>query len=327
VPVIFQDQLPPDVPGLGDLENRRAELKRMRAEADTLKGRVLVGDLGTRLTEAGVRAEGMFLQPGLMCIRRATKDGRFYFIANRGDKAVNQWVPLAADAKSAVMLDPMTGKAGVATLQNAKTGTQVYLQLAPGESMIVRTVNARKASGPAWKYWNTSGAPTALTGNWQVKFLQGGPELPGPFATERLASWTQLGDTNAQRFAGTARYTLTFDAPTQSAKAWALELGKVCQSARVQLNGHDLGTLFTPPFRVVVDNLKRRGNVLEVEVTNVSANRIRDLDQRHVNWKNFNDINFVNINYKTFDASTWLLTDSGLLGPVTLTPLTAPSLN
>jgi hypothetical protein len=72
---------------------------------------------------------------------------------------------------------------------------------------------------------------------------------------------------------------------------------------------------------VQVSGLKKQDNVLEVEVTNVSANRIRDLDRRGVNWKNFHDINIVNINYKPFDASDWPLTDSGLLGPVTLTPL------
>ena len=98
------------------------------------------------------------------------------------------------------------------------------------------------------------------------------------------------------------------------------------QSARVKLNGKDYGTLIMPPFRVVVDNLKPTGNTLEVEVTSVSANRIRDLDRRGVNWKIFKDINFVNVDYKPFDASEWPLTDCGLLGPVTLTavtPLTA----
>jgi hypothetical protein len=93
----------------------------------------------------------------------------------------------------------------------------------------------------------------------------------------------------------------------------------VRQSARVKLNGKDYGTLITPPFRVTVDNLKPDGNVLEIEVTSVSANRIRDLDQRGVPWKNFHDINFVNIDYKPFNAANWPLMDSGLLGPVTLT--------
>jgi hypothetical protein len=100
-----------------------------------------------------------------------------------------------------------------------------------------------------------------------------------------------------------------------------LDLGNVCQSARVRLNGRNAGTLFAPPFRVVVDQLKPQGNLLEVEVTNVSANRIRDLDRRGVPWKCFHDINFVNVDYRPFDASDWPLFDSGLLGPVTLKPV------
>jgi hypothetical protein len=58
-----------------------------------------------------------------------------------------------------------------------------------------------------------------------------------------------------------------------------------------------------------------------VEVTNVAANRIRDLDRRGVRWRIFKDINFVNINYRPFDASDWPIRAAGLLGPVTLTPL------
>lgn len=102
-----------------------------------------------------------------------------------------------------------------------------------------------------------------------------------------------------------------------------LDLGNVRQSARVRVNGKDYGTLIAPPFRVAVDNLKPTGNVLEAEVTSVAANRIRDLDRRGVNWKYFKDINVVDINYKPFNAANRPLTDCGLLGPVTLTPVSA----
>jgi hypothetical protein len=51
----------------------------------------------------------------------------------------------------------------------------------------------------------------------------------------------------------------------------------------------------------------------------VSANRIRDLDRRGVQWQSFHDINFVNLNYQKFDAANWPVADSGLLGPVALT--------
>ena len=67
--------------------------------------------------------------------------------------------------------------------------------------------------------------------------------------------------------------------------------------------------------------LKATGNVLSIEVTNLAANRIADMDRRKVEWKIFKNTNLVNIRYKPFDASGWPLMDSGLLGPVRLVPL------
>jgi hypothetical protein len=84
----------------------------------------------------------------------------------------------------------------------------------------------------------------------------------------------------------------------------------------VRVNGKDIGTLIIAPWRVAVEGLTEKGNVLEVEVTNVAANRVRDLDRRGVKWRNFSDINFVNIDYKAFDASGWAVREAGLLGPV-----------
>ena len=60
-------------------------------------------------------------------------------------------------------------------------------------------------------------------------------------------------------------------------------------------------------------------------MTNLAANRVRDLDRRGVPWKTFHDANVVNIDYKPLDASAWPLRDSGLLGPVTLQRLRGSS--
>jgi hypothetical protein len=156
-----------------------------------------------------------------------------------------------------------------------------------------------------------------------VEFVSGGPVLPSTYTSTNLASWTEQGDTNAQSFAGTARYATTFDWPSATNSAtWRLSLGIVAQSARVRLNGRELGTWLQPPFALPVDDLRAQGNTLEVEVTSTSANRIRDLDRRGVVWQKFNDINFVNKGYKKFNAADWPLAQAGLLGPVTLTPLT-----
>lgn len=153
--------------------------------------------------------------------------------------------------------------------------------------------------------------------------------LPSSFETQSLASWTERPEPAAQAFAGTARYRTQFAAPAGAGPAtgegWILDLGRVCQSARVRLNGEELGTVFIPPYRVWIGHLPPGTHRLEIEVTNVSANRIRDLDRRGVAWRTFHDINFVNMDYKAFDASNWPLTESGLLGPVRLIPAgTAP---
>jgi len=324
--VIFEKQLPSDVPGLDDLASNRKRFKKLvdqlqkGSTSSFGKGKIIISDLATVLTPAsGFNLQERFAVNGhLSYIRRSFDGGWNYFIANRTDTNYDRWILLNRNAKSIVMMDPLSGKAGLARWDDVN---QIHLQLAPGESIILRAFANKFVNGPTWAYWETNGQPTEITVKWNVKFIAGGPTLPADYQTEKLASWTTFPDENAQSFAGTAKYETTFDAPNATSKLMELNLGDVRQSARVKLNGKDYGTLVIPPFRVMVDNLKPTGNQLEVEVTSVAANRIRDLDRRHVQWKIFKDINVVNINYRPFDASTWPLTDCGLLGPVTLTPL------
>jgi hypothetical protein len=290
---------------------------------------VISGELEAALAKAKVAElrERMFDTEGLMCVRRTLPDGRYYFIANRSLQPVEGWVPLATVSAVVRIMDPMTGESGLGRVRPLAEGSgcEVWLQLPPGASLILRTLKDGSPDEPPWTWWTQTAEGKDLQGEWKVEFLEGGPELPDAFTTPRLASWTELGGEEAERFAGTARYTLNFDLSPGRLKpgpqTWQLNLGSVAQSARVRLNGRDQGTVITPPFALTVGELKPLGNVLEVEVTNLAANRIRDLDRRGVNWKNFHDINFVNINYRPFDASDWPLTESGLLGPVTLTPV------
>ena len=78
-------------------------------------------------------------------------------------------------------------------------------------------------------------------------------------------------------FSGTARYTIEFDTPQDDADDWLLDLGHASVTAHgVTLNGVYLGTLWSEPFQLQVGAyLSAGGNTLEVEVTNLAANRIR----------------------------------------------------
>jgi hypothetical protein len=330
--VVFEGSLPRDVPGLGDLAKRRGRFQELMKSlefsdgggaaqrAQRGKGQLLVGDVESAIAVAGADRETLTDHAGLLCIRRRFDEGRQYFVANRGSEPFNSWLPLAFAAKAVVVMDPMSGKTGAATIRSQSGRTEVLCDLPPGHSVILRAFAQREVTERKWTYRQPEGKASELAGNWQVEFLAGGPALPPGCTIDRLMSWTEFPGDEVKAFAGTARYSLKFNRPSGDAREWSLDLGRLEQSARVRLNGKDLGTLLIPPFRMPVE-LRDGANLLEIDVTSVSANRIRDLDLKKVVWRNFYDINLVNMDYKPFDASTWPLAECGLLGPVTLQPL------
>ena len=321
---VLYESVPEDVPGLGQLEERRAQFREIRHGLG-LSGSA-VGNIIETLKQRGAIREPL-AETGLSYIRRASANGsdHDYFIANLTAQPFDGWLALGTPTHSATLRDPLTDHTGLTAVRPGAAGTaQVYLQIAPGESLILHALGS--ASAPSvhdvWPNTTPAGPAIPLTGEWQITFLSGGPDLPPPLKTTELKSWTELGGESAQRFGGTARYHLEFDLPTTAADDWLLDLGDVRESARVRLNGTEIATAWSLPFRLRVGaHLKPGRNVLELDVTNLAANRIRDLDRHHVDWKIMREINFVNIDYKPFDASSWPLTPSGLLGPVTLTPL------
>lgn len=312
---------PEDVPGLGDLEKRRADFQEIRDAID-MNGST-TENISEELQKRGAVREPM-VTTGLRYIRRVHADGHSYFLTNLTNSPVNQWVDLGTPVRSALLTNPTTRKTESAILRSAADKlAQVFIQIAPGESLLLRTVDGGVHFSETTSVLEPLNEPIAVNGAWQISFLRGGPEVPTEITTDDLKSWTDLGDEAAQRFAGTARYRIEFTLPDDTqADDWLLDLGDVRESARVRVNGMDVGTLWSLPFRVRIGQFLQPGsNTLELDVTNLAANRVRDLDQRGVEWRIMREINFVNINYRPFDASHWDLTPSGLLGPVTLTPL------
>jgi hypothetical protein len=83
-------------------------------------------------------------------------------------------------------------------------------------------------------------------------------------------------------------------------------MGDVRESARVWINDQPVGVVVVNPCRLDITEHNKKGrNDLAIEVINLSANRIRDLDIHGVNWKKFYDINIVDQNYEPLDASKW----------------------
>ena len=297
------------------------------ATAPLGRGQFLVGEnLPALLARCRDLPRETLRERGLDFIRRRTDDGGFvYFVVNRSDRAIAAWTPFAhvAPDTAAVFFDPMTGAIGRA----ASRENEIYLQLAPGESRLVRTYTSDIAAA-AWPYLQPAAAPQPLAGEWSVVFEHGGPTLPAPAKISALTSWTDFDGDDTKAFSGTATYTLTFDRPAGDASAWQLDLGTLHDSARVTLNGRELAVLFHPPWRVTLPAAALRDrNTLEIAVTNLAANRIADLDRRGVPWKIFYNANLpARLRENTgpdrlFTAAHWKPRPSGLLGRATLTPL------
>ena len=125
-----------------------------------------------------------------------------------------------------------------------------------------------------------------------------------------------------QRNMGTGRYSLTFELSKKPEAEYQLSLGDVRESAVVRINGEIADTLYAVPFETMIGSLLKEGeNVIEIEVTNLPANRIADFDRRGVEWRIFHEINFVSITYQPTKFDIWEVMPSGLLGPVTITEL------
>jgi hypothetical protein len=153
----------------------------------------------------------------------------------------------------------------------------------------------------------------------QLSFLKGAPELPAKQTLDQLDFWTK--DSSTHRFWGTGKYSFNFDLNlSEIENSKVLHLGELKDWAKVTINGKEIGKVWALPFQLhIPKGILKTNNHIEIEVTNLSANRIRDLDQRGIVWKNFHEINFVDIRYKPFDASKWGIDPSGLKGELYFT--------
>ncbi len=329
--VIFQG-FPKDVPGLRDLVKERNDLKKILSsltlkfpregtkEIKTGKGKIyLSNDLPTALQMEGIKREEL-VDKGLQFIRRKINDGKYYYIVNHSPEAVNTMLPIQFAAKTVTIMNPQTGTTGIAKSRTKNAVTEIQLQLQSGEALIVKA-SEKMEKGSTWKYTELTLNPIKLDGEWNLHFTAGGPQLPADKKMTTLQPWTMFSeDSTTQSFSGTAVYTTTFNLSSKNASEYLLQLGKVYESAKVFINDQEVGTLWSIPYETRIGKYLQQGkNTIKIEVVNLMANRIRNMDRNKQEWRKYHEINFVNINYKPFDASNWQVEPSGLQGPVTIT--------
>jgi hypothetical protein len=241
-------------------------------------------------------------------VHRRLPDADVYFLFNESPQAIDLCARFAGRG-AAQSWDAVTG---VRTRIEGSSQRDGYAQLSfliePFETKtIVLSGNADCAEASTMPI-RSIGEVQRLEGEWS--FTLNGRPKKGP-----LKSWSEYGEPG---YSGTAVYHKEFvlsGPAAEHARDLYLDLGEVKYSAKVRLNGRDLGVRAWRPFRwPVAEAITSGANLLEVEVTNTAANELAGSPQRlkEVESRGWLKNSYSRI-YLKFDAE---MVPSGLLGPV-----------
>jgi hypothetical protein len=302
------------IPGSGNMpEKVKNHINDLKAKG----AKIIYGTSAADMQKAA-KAELMKSKFGLSAIRRKNDSGHHYFIANLTPNDVNARIPLTVTMKDARWFNPLNGEIYKTDINNEG----ILVDLKSGESMILQTYNNVLPTNDAEQI-KFEGTEKQLTDKWSLSFVESAPAINSTYTLDNIQTWETLNNDTAKIMMGTGVYTTTVNMTKDEAKAkWAINLGDVRESARVYVNDNFVGCAWSVPFILdCKDAFKAGKNTLRIEVTNLPANRISEMDRQGVKWRKFDEINVVDINYKKTSYANWEAVKSGLNSSVTLLKL------
>ena len=296
------------------------ENTQMPGERKFGKGRIIWGkSLEEVFATSGIPADLEFRNQAadakFLFTHRSSPEAEIYFISNQKDRLGKIDCAFRVAGRQPELWDAVTGERRELTDWSVADGrTIIPLEFASHQSWFV--VFRRPASAPVAKAANFSSFTTVaeVGGAWEVSFAPG-MGAPERVTFDALVDWTKRAEDDIRHFSGAATYRKTIELPARVATSRTpmfLDLGDVHSLATVRVNGKNLGTLWTVPWRVNITDVAKPGaNTLEIEVVNVWNNRlvgdaVLPVEQRH---------STILLPTVTKDSS---LMPAGLLGPIKL---------
>ena len=313
------------IPGSGEMpEKVKAHIEQLKAQ-----GACIIYGTNAAEMNAAAKPETMKTECGLKAIRRKNPTGYHYFIANLTAEDIEADVQLAVDFKRAFFFNPLN--AYITPVPIKVEDHKIHLALRSGESIILQTFDdvpqqqpADLLKGLASIYHQTSTAHVQeypLDGPWTLSFMEEAPKVTETFTLDHPQTWESLSDeTKVTMGTGVYETTITLKKKDlRRAFKWEIDLGDVRESARVYINGEYIGCAWSVPFVLdCMHALKAGKNTIRIEVTNLPANRISELDRKGVKWRKMEEINVVDIDYKKTTYDKWEPVKSGLNSEVKL---------
>jgi hypothetical protein len=289
------------------------------------------GPTAAILRQMGV-AEDFSSEGPIRYTHRAMADKDIYFVSNRSNQQLATEGIFRSSQRSPSLWDPLTGNMRPLpefTVNNGRT--RIPLQFAPHQSFFIVFEKGAAAKSDAAENFPQRSVAATLNSAWTVAF---DPKWGGPAAVtfEQLQDWTQRPEDGIRYYSGIATYKQQFNMPaTGHARKIYLDLGDVKHMARVRLNGHDLGVVWTAPWSVDITAAAKTGNnELEIEVANLWPNRLTgdarlpDDGVKNGQWPTWlkegkprTSGRYAFATYSPYKKDSPLL-PSGLMGPVTI---------
>ena len=274
-------------------EKLKAHIEQLKAQG----ANIVYGIDGKQMAKSA-RMEMMKTRYGLNMIRRSNDKGYHYFIANLTPNDINESVKLGVDFAYAMWFNPMNGERYMAETNKG----EVTINLRSGESMILQTFNQEEETVktlPLRKNKPFDNKGKLLSNGWYLTFTESVPEINKQYFIDNLKTWENI-DENTANLMGTGVYSAKLKLTKKDladCNDWMIDLGDVRESARVYINDQYIGCAWAVPYLLSFSNVFKEGvNTIRIEVTNLPANRISQLDREGKKWRKMNEINVVDIN-------------------------------
>lgn len=207
-------------------------------------------------------------QNDLLVRQRRTDDGDIYFIVNTADMPVQNLFTPSRNGNFAYRFDAVNGNVN----EIKQSDSSVSLSLPAFGSVFIFITdkplkNAAPAQQPPLQKYEVQTA-------WSLTFDSANEPLE-EVNLNALTPLNEPGNTTLQGFSGTSHYETGFTVPESCTTAIGIAVGDAGNIARFTLNGHDIGTLFTPPLQLTAPEAFKQGqNHIRIDVANYWANQL-----------------------------------------------------
>ena len=241
--------------------------------------------------------------------RRKTAEGTVYYVTNEAFGATKSVITFPKEtAKTAVKIDMKTGER-----EAVSVAPFVYDFSLGGEAVLlfadVPALSVSAQYSAREKAVELSDFTFRRLRQVRISQTEGFAEevFDEPYRPITIGDWQAvLGES----FSGDVEYRTVFSANEEMQAGAVLDLGTVCYSCEVILNGESLGTQIFSPFSVELPALKKE-NELRIRVSNTLANEYVYHD--FAKWIPNYEPGYMEVLQKTFNQESLC---SGLVGPV-----------